>query len=304
MPALTIIKADEYIEKTISDIKDNITELIFLNDDIEITRYRMPKGLTGIFDALDTLAAIETYNIISGKIIITPFIGENKILEPGDTMVITQSNHSYPFQILEDTVFTCTANNSIFYIKKQQIEHLTTIMKKLQEIDGSTKEHCLRVQQLSINIARELNMDDAKLDDLFHAARFHDIGKIKIPIQILLKPSSLTKQERSIINTHPLESYKMITGVYGEAVSQMVLQHHERIDGSGYPYGLKDQKINFGAKVIAVADVYDALTAPRPYRPALKPKEAVEIILKETGNHYDINCVKALIKCLKKDNLI
>lgn len=86
MPALTIIKADEYIEKTISDIKDNITELIFLNDDIEIARYRMPKSLTGIFDALETLAAIETYNIISGKIIITPFIGENKILEPSFAM--------------------------------------------------------------------------------------------------------------------------------------------------------------------------------------------------------------------------
>lgn len=206
MPSLTIIKANEYIEKTISDIKENITELVFLNDDIEITRYRMPKGLRGVFDALDTKNAIEVYNIISGKIMITPFSGNHNILEAGDTMVISQSSHSYSFKIIEDTVFTCTANNYIFYRKKQQIEKLTTIMKKLQEKDNSTKEHCLRVQKLSMEIAHELNMDDTKLDDLFHAARFHDIGKIKTPTKILLKPKNLTEQEKKIINKHPIES--------------------------------------------------------------------------------------------------
>ena len=199
MPSLTIIKNNEYIDKTISEIKENIIELIFLNDNIEITRYRIPKGVRGVFDALDTQNAIEIYNVTSGKIMITPFSGNHNILEPGDTMVISQSSHSYPFKVLEDTIFTCTANNYIFYKKKQQIEELTAIMKKLQEKDGSTKEHCLRVQKLSMKIAHELKMDDVKLDDLFHASRFHDIGKINTPTEILLKPGNLTKSEKRLL---------------------------------------------------------------------------------------------------------
>lgn len=304
MPSLTIIKTDEYIEKTISDIKENIIELIFLDDDIEITRYRMPKGLSGVFDALDTKNAIEIYNIISGKIMITPFSGNHNILEAGDTMVISQSSHSYPFKVLEDVVFTCTANNFIFYRKKKKIEKLTTIMKKLQEKDGSTKEHCLRVQKLSMKIAHELNIDDAKLDDLFHAARFHDIGKINTPTEILLKPANLTEHEKRIINNHPIESYKMIVDVFGEDIGQMVLQHHEKIDGSGYPFGLKSEEIKLGAKIIAVADVYDALTSIRSYRTAMNPQAAIKILLKESGSSYDPDCITALFKFLKKEKLI
>lgn len=304
MPSLTIIKTNEYIDKTISEIKENIIELIFLNDNIEITRYRIPKGVRGIFDALDTQNAIEIYNVISGKIMITPFSGNHNILKPGDTMVISQSSHSYPFKVLEDTVFTCTANNHIFYKKKQQIEELTAIMKKLQEKDGSTKEHCLRVQKLSMKIAHELKMDDVKLDDLFHASRFHDIGKINTPTEILLKPGNLTKSEKKIINSHPIESYKMIVDVFGEDIGQMVLQHHEKIDGSGYPYGLKNEEIKLGARVIAVADVYDALTSIRPYHHAIKPQDAIKMILKESGRYYDPSCVTALLKLLKKEKLI
>ena len=217
-------------------------------------------------------------------------------------MVISQSSHSYSFKIIEDTVFTCTANNYIFYRKKQQIEKLTTIMKKLQEKDNSTKEHCLRVQKLSMEIAHELNMDDTKLDDLFHAARFHDIGKIKTPTKILLKPKNLTEQEKKIINKHPIESYKMIVEVFGEDIGQMVLQHHEKIDGSGYPYGLKNEEIKLGAKIIAVADVYDALTSIRSYRTAMNPQDAIKILLKESGTSYDPDCVTALFKFLKKKN--
>lgn len=304
MSSLTIIKDDKYIEKAVSDIKENIAELIFLNEDIEIVRYRMPKDLHGVFEALSSKNEVEIYNIISGKMMITPISENKKILTAGDTMVITQSSHCYPFQILEDTIFICTSNNHLFYTKKQQIEELTSIMKKLQEKDGCTKKHCLRVQQLSMKIAHQLNMDDTNLDNLFHAARFHDIGKINIPTNILVKPTSLTNEEKKIINTHPIESYKMIVDIFGEEIGQMVLQHHERINGSGYPQGLKNNEIKLGAKIIAVADSYDALTSSRPYHTALDPQTAINILLKDSGIYFDVDCINALIKCLKKDKLI
>lgn len=304
MNSLTVIKKDEYIEQTISDLKDNTTELIFSHNGIEVIRYHMPKGLHGVFEALKNKHFVETYCILSGKILITPFKEENYTLEPGDTMVITHSNHSYPFKVLEDTIFICNANNEVFYRDKNQIDKLTIIMSKLQEKDGRTKEHCIRVQHLAMKIARELKMDDANLDDLFHASRFHDIGKINIPTEILLKPGPLTPAEKEIMNTHSLESYKMIVDAFGEEIGQMVLQHHEQIDGKGYPYGLKGHQIKLGAKIIAVADAYDAMITKRPYCKAMTPQTAITILLEESATHFDVDCVDALINCLKREFII
>lgn len=304
MSGLTIIKNDKYIEKVVSNSKNNISELLYSQDGFEIIRYKMPKGTHGIFDAMDTINETEIYYVLSGEILISPFNGPEEILGAGDTMVISKSHHNYPFKILEDCIFMCNSSGQIYDKKKYIIEKLNSLMTLLQKKDGHTKEHCIRVQHLSMKIAKEIEMDDGGLVDLFQAARFHDIGKIMIPTDILLKPHQLTATEKKIMETHPLESYNLIVEVFGEEIGQLVLQHHELLDGSGYPYGLTGDKIKLGAKIITVCDVYDALVTQRPYCKALSPQQAVDILLKESGNHFDSDCINALINCLKNEHIL
>ena len=167
---------------------------------------------------------------------------------------------------------------------------------KLHQKDVKTKEHCLRVQQLTMKIADELNIHNNLLSDLFYAACFHDVGKIAIPTEILLKPGPLNDQEKEIIKKHPQISYQMIKDILSNEASQMVFQHHERIDGSGYPQGLAGDKINLGAKIIAVADAYDALVTSRPYCGSMEVNEAITILKQFESTHYDKQIINALIE--------
>lgn len=304
MSGMTIIKNDKYIEQVVSDNKNNVSELLYSQDGFEVIRYKMPKGTHGIFDAMDTIDETEIYYVLSGQILISPFNGPEEIIGPGDTMIISKSHHNYPFKVFQDSIFMCNSSGQIYDKKKYIIEKLNSLMTSLQEKDGHTKEHCIRVQRLSMKIAKELKIDDSCLVNLFQAARFHDIGKIMISTEILLKPHQLTATEKKIMETHPLESYKLVVEAFGEEIGQMVLQHHEMLDGSGYPYGLKGDKIKLGAKIITVSDVYDALVTQRPYCKALSPQQAVDILLKESGTHFDSDCINALISCLKHEHIL
>ncbi|HPU43455.1 MAG TPA: HD domain-containing phosphohydrolase, partial [Dictyoglomaceae bacterium] len=132
----------------------------------------------------------------------------------------------------------------------------------------------------------------------------HDIGKIAIPSEIINKPSSLTPLEREIMNTHPEIAYNLLKKVnILREIAPVVYQHHERLDGSGYPLGLKNGEILLEAKIIAVADVVEAMTAHRPYRPALPLDTAIREITDKKGASYDPLVVEAFLEALRKGRL-
>lgn len=160
--------------------------------------------------------------------------------------------------------------------------------------------HQHRVSSLAVAIAQEMNLAWEKIEGLRFAGIIHDIGKIAAPVEIMTKPCRLTKTEFQLIKEHPRVGYEMIKNIaFPWPVAHIILQHHERLDGSGYPEGLVGDAILPEARILAVADVVEAVCALRPYRPALGLEKGLEEIRKGRGIRYDTRVVDACIKLFR-----
>ena len=171
-------------------------------------------------------------------------------------------------------------------------------MVKIVEMrDPYTAGHQQKVADLATAIAREMKLEDTRIDQLRMAAVIHDIGKMYVPSDILSKPGKLSDIEFSLIKTHSQGGYDIVKGMdFPCNVAKTVLQHHERLDGSGYPNQLKGEDTLLEAKILAVADVIEAMASHRPYRPALGIDKALEEISKNKGKLYDPDVVDACLE--------
>jgi putative nucleotidyltransferase with HDIG domain len=166
--------------------------------------------------------------------------------------------------------------------------------------DLYTAGHQRRVSSLAVAIAEELHLPSDKIEGLRLAGVIHDIGKIAMPAEILTKPTRLTKTEFQLIKDHPRIGYDILKNIqFPWPVAHIILQHHERMDGSGYPDGLLGDAILLEARILAVADVVEALSSHRPYRPALGIEKALEEIRRGRGVRYDMRVVDACMKLFK-----
>lgn len=171
----------------------------------------------------------------------------------------------------------------------------------IEKRDPYTAGHQRRVAELSVAIAREMGLSEDRTEGIRFGAMIHDIGKIQVPLEILSKPGRLTEAEYEIIKTHPEAGYEIIREIeFPWPIDKIVLQHHERLDGSGYPLGLKDGEIILEARIVAVADVVEAMSSHRPYRPAVGIEKALEEIERYKGRHYDPEVVDACIRLFKE----
>ena len=189
------------------------------------------------------------------------------------------------------------------YKKLQKIiEGTANIITKVVETrDTYSTGHQQRVSKLAMAIAQEMKLPEDKIEGIRIAALVHDIGKINIPAEILSKPSKLNEMEFSLIKNHPKVGYDILRKIdFSWPVAKIVLQHHEKIDGSGYPQGLKGDKILLESKIIGVADVVEAMSSHRPYRPALGTDKALGEISKNKGILYDPEVVNACLKLFKE----
>jgi PAS domain S-box-containing protein/putative nucleotidyltransferase with HDIG domain len=167
--------------------------------------------------------------------------------------------------------------------------------------DPYTATHQKQVTRLACAIAEEMGLTEQQIDWIRMAASVHDIGKINVPIEFLSKPGSLSHVEYDMVKTHPHVGYEILKTVeFPWTMVQAVLQHHERLDGSGYPQGLKGDEIILEARILGVADVVDAISSHRPYRAAFDIDKALEEIEKNKGTLYDTDVVNACLKLLKK----
>ncbi len=163
--------------------------------------------------------------------------------------------------------------------------------------DPHTAGHQRRVAQLSAAIAEELGLSEDRIRGLHMACIVHDIGKVQVPAEILNKPARLTEPEFDLIKTHPSAGYEILKHLdFPWPVAQIVLQHHERMNGSGYPLGISDGDILLEARILGVADVVEAMVSHRPYRPPLGIDQALEEISRNSGILYDSRVVDACLK--------
>ncbi len=164
--------------------------------------------------------------------------------------------------------------------------------------DDYTYHHSLSVAIMAIAIGMELGFNEQMLNELGLAGLLHDIGKVAIPIEIITKPGRLSKEEFDIVKMHPVHAATHLheRQLVNENIFRGIVGHHEKLDGSGYPNHLKGDEIHPYARILAVADVYDALTSNRPYRIPNPPNEAIEMIMGGSGTHFDERVVRAFLR--------
>ena len=185
--------------------------------------------------------------------------------------------------------------------RKAFLNSLSTLIHVLEARDSYTHEHSHNVTKYAVMIAKHLGLSGKVIHDIEVAGTLHDIGKVGVPDAILLKPDLLTPEEREVITRHPDTGYKIILPVMASHsnIIDFVYHHHERVDGSGYPEGLKADDIPTVARIAAVADAFDAMTSDRPYRNAMAEHEAVEELYNNMGSQFDPDITDAFIELLE-----
>ncbi len=215
--------------------------------------------------------------------------------------VVEWDENSKPIRMV-GTVRDITENKKVHFELQETLRGAIRVLGKIVEKkDPYTAGHQHRVSILASEIAKELNLPEDKVTAVAMAGLVHDIGKISIPSEILVKPGSLTPVEWQMIKSRPEAGYEILKEIkFPWPIADIVFQHHERMDGSGYPLGLKNDKILLEARIIAVADVVEAMSSHRPYRPALGIDNALEEINKNAGKLYDPDVVQACLKIFKE----
>lgn len=183
-------------------------------------------------------------------------------------------------------------------VEERERETLHRLARAIEYRDAGTSAWLERMAHIAGMIAEQLGLseDEARMVEM--AAPLHDIGKIAIPDAILLKPGPLTEDEIAVMRQHPRIGHELLSDSQNrfiQAGAAIALRHHERFDGTGYPDGLAGDNIQLEARIVAVADVLDALLSPRPYKPAWDIETALDYILSQRGRHFDPRCVDALL---------
>ena len=169
--------------------------------------------------------------------------------------------------------------------------------------DPYTAGHQRQVAQIAVAIARDLVLPDKEVQGIEVAATLHDIGKIAIPAEILSRPGRLSAAEFAIVKIHCQAGHDIMAKVpFPQPVAEMILQHHERLDGSGYPQGLKGGDILMGSRIVSVADVLSAMASHRPYRPALGISAALDELRANSGRLYDMDAVDSVIRVVGRQD--
>lgn len=188
---------------------------------------------------------------------------------------------------------------------KALLDKTVNALSMISEIkDSYTHAHQMRVAKLASSIAMEMGLKGPQLESIVIAGKLHDLGKINIPADILAKPGRLSGPEMEIIKSHPESGYEVLSEIpFDYPIAKIVVQHHERWNGSGYPHQLSGQNILFEARIIAVADVVEAMSSHRPYRPSLGVDKALEEIETNSGILYDPQVVRACARVLRRNDM-
>ena len=201
-------------------------------------------------------------------------------------------------KLLQERAKLREANEHLLAAYEETIEGLS---HALDLRDKETEGHSLRVTELTIRLAQAYGLTEEEITHIRRGALLHDMGKIGVPDAILQKPAALSDEEWRVMRKHPQYVYDMLYSVqYLRPALSIPYCHHEKWDGTGYPRGLKGEQIPISARLFAVADVWDALTSDRPYRPAWSREQALDFIREQSGSHFDPQAVELFLRLIQE----
>jgi len=294
---------------------------LFVDQDIEVITTQSPYDAVNILNSTN-IPVVVSDNPMPGMNGID-FLAKVKVISP-DSVKIMMTAHAdldvamdainkgevYKFIVkpwnneeLKHIIFDALNRfNIIQSLKNADEGTLLSLAQAIELKDPYTRGHCERVAFYALTIAAQLNLSEDDKRNIKFGSYLHDCGKIGVPEDILNSPDPLTDDQMEIIKKHPLWGADVVRPVkLHKTVMNIILYHHEKCDGSGYPTGLKGEEIPIEARVVAVADVYDALTSDRPYRKQMTPSEAMQVIVKGEGHHFDPAIAEILIRSLSEE---
>lgn len=251
----------------------------------------------------DTPNVMEFFYILQGEMI-CDMNGEKVKLGPGDYYSAVNLEEPVHFSTITEVKYLWVITEPTFYQLSENITHLMEIVDEVEKKDRYTYKHSERVSEYAVKIAKKLMLPKDKLENLYIASILHDIGKINIPTEILNKPGKLTDEEFAIVKKHPADGAEMVKDLYYKDIATIIAQHHERLNGRGYPKGLKEEEILLEARIIAVSDTFDAMTEDRAYRKAYAVQDAVDELNRLVETHYDRRVVEAFMEVLEEEGRI
>ncbi|HXG39438.1 MAG TPA: HD-GYP domain-containing protein, partial [Candidatus Limnocylindrales bacterium] len=250
------------------------------------TYYAANVGLTAVVVSLATRRRFRYVLRTNNRSTLLPDLGATTL-----GVLLAASWHAMPAWVVVLGVPTAVIARTLRIIRRlerETIEAVETLADSIDERDATTFHHSDRVSQYAVALARAMKLDDGLVDLIGLAARVHDLGKMGVRDAVLLKPTRLASDEEERMREHPEIGARILSryGLYRDGAA-LVRAHHERWDGTGYPDGLAGEQIPLGARVIAVADAFDAMTSDRPYRAALHPLTAIEELRRGAGAQWD-----------------
>ena len=270
--------------------------LLFARRNTELLRFVVDRGekLTLVPSEEDETAT-EVYFVLDGVLRYDLSSGPIKV-SPGDFLTLADLSEPIILEAETHVQLLCLTLQPFFHHLSYEVQELRRLAIEVERKDGYTSRHCVRLQALSYQTGKRLQLPSYRLHYLDYGAYLHDVGKVNVPIEILNKPSPLMSLEWDIVKKHPIFGKEMVEQTFMKEAGPIIEQHHERLDGSGYPYGLSGDEISIEAYIVAVADAYDAMTSNRPYRRAMSHDQAVAELLRFSGQYYPSEVLEAFLE--------